>query len=94
VATIRTTNATQTPDVKKLVIRFLQTAGDVFALLLQSDNQEDGRIQAIVEYADADVAMDVLANHNNLVVEVSFVCPWSVPVSNNFIGRLHSSLCP
>lgn len=57
-------------QVEPHVLKLLQTEGDLFAF--QKDlRTEEGAVKAIIEYADASLAMNVASKLNGAIVEVS-----------------------
>ncbi len=59
-----------TAHVETVVHTFLETQGEVFALLRQSDSH-DGAFRALAEFADADVAIAVVHRFNGTTLGVS-----------------------
>lgn len=57
-------------QVESHVLKLLQYEGDLFAF--QKDpRSEEGAVKAIIEYADASLAMNVASKLNGVIVEVS-----------------------
>ncbi len=69
-----------TAHVETVVHTFLETQGEVFALLRQSDSH-DGAFRALAEFADADVALAVVHRFNGTTLGVSYLLnlvPWII----------------
>lgn len=61
-------------QVEPHVFKLLQAEGDLFAF--QKDpRSEEGALKAIIEYADAALAMNVASKLNGVMIDVSVSCP-------------------